>query len=532
MLPVAHPRLARQRQQHVSARGGRPSAAGHTAPETQSASLAARLRQGIAVADVESASLVDEDRQDGGGCAAGGAAGTPPRTPTSGSVEPSVADMESANLTDVETQSSTVDPMEDASAVTYEQVLKQRWQCDLCFEPHGSNETPWRLGDEWCAHGFCRRCVHGSVQWGGRCPYDNAPIPPLVVCGVMGTLEYVYHEKRAEARRTGGIMCSTTDCPGVAPSVEGKTPRPVTCAECDLRHCGRVLCGTPWTAGHRCWDLVEEERRRGEQEVATWTLYRSLDARTLQTKRRLAVGPRFRPCPGCGAMVEHLGGCNIVYHEACRTRWCFACRRIGSCSDFDCQGPSSGPPTPRRRQPPLSGSAMLAARRTSPSRMAMQLLTSVVVLLAGYAALVGGLRVDTFLPRSKGFLNSSVAILSTCPPTLSCYSVAGVAPAAQVLAESVVAKDSGDVLDLAKGAGVSIAVTAVAREVGNVFALAKEAGDALAEGALPAVLAHADADGEAREAAPEAPVIFVKETVTFAKGLLHRNVPYGTLLEA
>ena len=32
-----------------------------------------------------------------------------------------------------------------------------------------------------------------------RCAYDNTPIPSIVVCGAMGTGEYVYHEKCAEA---------------------------------------------------------------------------------------------------------------------------------------------------------------------------------------------------------------------------------------------------------------------------------------------------------------------------------------------
>merc|ERR1719221_1741206 len=66
-------------------------------------------------------------------------------------------------------------------------------------------------------------------------------------------------------------------------------------------------------------------------------------------------------------MVEHAGGCNIVYHESCRTRWCFACRRIGTCTDFDCRSPGSGPPsgqsTPRRasaRGPAAAGASVAA----------------------------------------------------------------------------------------------------------------------------------------------------------------------------
>ena len=40
----------------------------------------------------------------------------------------------------------------------------------------------------------CRWCSLSPLpfwRWGGRCPYDNTPIPAIVVCGAMGTGEYV-----------------------------------------------------------------------------------------------------------------------------------------------------------------------------------------------------------------------------------------------------------------------------------------------------------------------------------------------------
>lgn len=222
-------------------------------------------------------------------------------------------------------------------------MVAYRWQCDLCFESHGQYDTPWRLRDEFCNHSFCHRCILGSIRWGGRCPYDNTPIPQIVICGAMGTGEYVYHEKLAESRRTSGIMCSVADCPGVVPAAEGKPSRSMACKQCGARHCGRKVCGAPWSDGHRCWDIVEEERRCSEQ--GWWS--NSSDAHVEKTVRRLALTPRFRPCPDCGVMVEHVGGCNMVYHESCRARWCFVCRRLGTCSDFDCRSPESGPPTPK-----------------------------------------------------------------------------------------------------------------------------------------------------------------------------------------
>lgn len=280
----------------------------------------------------------------------------------------SVSSAAFSSETERETErSSTVEPVpsEDGEAIA-EQVKAERWQCDLCFEPFLKFETPWRLGEE-CNHSLCRRCVLGSIRWGGRCPYDNTPIPAIVVCGAMGTGEYVYHEKLTEARRTGGVPCSVSDCPGVAPSC-GTRAAPSSCNCCGTRHCGRTVCGVPWSAGHRCWDMEQEEipRPRGHDFQAT-------------TRRRLMSAPRFRPCPQCGVMVEHSGGCNMIYHDTCRTRWCFICRRVGTCQDFDCKAPTGGsqPPTPRG---PIPG----PERATERGRKAM---SSSAALMAGMVLL-------------------------------------------------------------------------------------------------------------------------------------------------
>jgi len=297
-----------------------------------------------------------------------------------GSADPNLTDAESASGTEVETQSSSnVDPLEDLdrARALMEQTLNQRWQCDLCYD-HFQHETSWRLGDEGCSHSLCRQCVLGCIRWGVRCPYDNVQIPPIVICGAMGTGEYIYHEKCAEVmseagngvlidrvQRTGGIACVSTDCPGVAPAVdelEGGTAavagrrsstsaasaigpgRPTACSTCGTRVCGRRVCGAPWTHGHRCWDVLERERRSAEHEMELRMLHRTLDVRAIGTRRRLAKGPRIRPCPHCGVMVEHAGGCNMVYHDSCQTRFCFICRRVGTCSDFDCRKHSDRQP--------------------------------------------------------------------------------------------------------------------------------------------------------------------------------------------
>jgi len=333
-----------------------------------------------------------------------------PSRSASSSSEPSLADVESASLADTEAQSSSVDPLEDgeAAAAAAEQVKAERWLCDLCFEPNPCFETPWSLQDERCNHSFCRRCLLGSIRWGGRCPYDHTPIPPIVVCGAMGTGEYVYHEKLNEARRTGGVPCSVSDCPGIASSVDGRQPRASGCRTCGTRHCGRRVCGVPWSEGHRCWDLLEEETlRRGRDFQAA-------------TSRRLASAPRFRPCPQCSAMVEHGGGCNMVYHESCRTRWCFICRRVGTCQDYDCKAPTSGPPTPRG-PPPATTSSSVSGATSASNRKAVSPLTfimalvSLVVLLAFDTCL--GLRLAVHRKGLPLFLSKLAEVPDTCGQT-------------------------------------------------------------------------------------------------------------------
>mmetsp|Transcript_57543 Transcript_57543/g.124414 ORF Transcript_57543/g.124414 Transcript_57543/m.124414 type:complete len:344 (+) Transcript_57543:3-1034(+) len=336
--------------------------------------------------------------------------------PGSATMDDDDADASDRSMSSEDTASSQEPSLTDLEGAAAQQALAHGWECDLCFESHGQHETLWCLVDPQCGHSFCIRCVRGSIQWGGRCPYDNTPIPPIVVCGVMGMGEYTFHEKREKANKTGGIMCSGWDCPGVAPACEDHPPQFVECPVCPRLHCGRGICSTPWTEGHRCWDIVEEEQRLAEErraeqrgldyeerrrlvedlrrahitrqavymelqraqseagtpegvesaqqelqraEEEVWRtelmvrrLYNAEDADLSEpglriiasvqsTTRRLASAPRFRPCPTCGAMVEHWGGCNMVYHESCRTAWCFVCRSVGTCSDYDCKAPSS-----------------------------------------------------------------------------------------------------------------------------------------------------------------------------------------------
>lgn len=230
------------------------------------------------------------------------------------------------------------------------------WECDICFSTCRSSEASWQLQDERCYHTFCKHCLRGCIEHcDSKCPHDGGAISAIEQCGVLDTSAYVSHEQRREWLRVGGIRCPVEFCPGLAPSHPSNEISMVACTTCRALLCGRSICGAPWTEGHRCADIIEEEavRAREDEErvreaarraaqareqaraVPAWTHDRS--GSMSDTHQRLAEAPRFRICPGCGAMAEHDGGCNMVLHSDCGTRWCFICLRVGTCSDYNCR---------------------------------------------------------------------------------------------------------------------------------------------------------------------------------------------------
>jgi len=237
------------------------------------------------------------------------------------------------------------------------QTRLKRWQCDLCYTMCFSSDSKWEVSDDHCKHSFCLRCIRGCIQWGLRCPFDGTPFSQIMVCGALGDRAYIAHEKAAEARRTGGLACNVDTCPGVIPSEELPTeddPRPVMCAKCEAQMCGRAVCAVPWTPGHRCWDLLETEALVEIEHLAG-----------------MSSVPRVRPCPGrgCGVMVEHIGGCNMMHHRRCGTTWCFLCRRVGTCTHYKCVA-SPAPETVK--QVPLRPEARHESARCQARRVARE----------------------------------------------------------------------------------------------------------------------------------------------------------------
>jgi len=111
----------------------------------------------------------------------------------------------------------------------------------------------------------------------------------------------------------------------------------------------------------------------------------------------------------------------MLYHASCGTRWCFVCRRVGTCSDFDCRAtdamsrapstpPSSTPSLTPRQTPRGSPSpptyAERAAKKGPPLRGTVLMVFSMLVMLVGVATCMGlGFQQLRGLPRS-GFLGA------------------------------------------------------------------------------------------------------------------------------
>lgn len=229
---------------------------------------------------------------------------------------------------------------EDVLEVIETRVKASRWKCDICFEVLCDFDTMWDISDSRCKHRFCRHCLSGCIQWGGRCPYDGIAISAVEECGALSRTDFIFREKCRASTRAGRLMCPMETCIGLLHFVrETSPPQPAmrNCRTCGKGVCARRSCGLPWTPGHRCADIIAAEQAEQDRQAAEtgWT------SSVGRTKRQLAAAPRFRLCPTCGVMVEHDGGCNMMYHDTCRTRWCFVCQRVGTCSDFNCKAPES-----------------------------------------------------------------------------------------------------------------------------------------------------------------------------------------------
>lgn len=141
------------------------------------------------------------------------------------------------------------------------------------------------------------------------------------------------------------MMCPMETCVGlVHVAWEASPPQPSRrdCRKCGTSVCARRTCGVPWTKGHRCADIIEAQRQAAEQRAAAEAaeVVDAFGGSVNRTRLQVEAAPRFRPCPTCGVMVEHDGGCNIMYHSTCGTSWCFVCQRVGTCGHFHCKAPA------------------------------------------------------------------------------------------------------------------------------------------------------------------------------------------------
>lgn len=253
-------------------------------------------------------------------------------------------------------------------------VHEARVACNVCCETLTITDVPITL--DGCKHVFCRSCIVGLVRFGPhnpRCPYSECgvPITPLDEAAVFGTRDFVGREKSRRAFAENGMVCPSSDCVGVFPVIASELPSRSHCDTCGADYCGRRACGTPWMAGHRCPDIIEQERLREERRQAMQREEeRQREAQRQAMQRELGLqggdrwqrgqleqqemwdpsnilgrireAPKFQLCPDCGTMTELESGCNIVSHfPGCGAEWCWACGGRGTCGHYHCRGDAS-----------------------------------------------------------------------------------------------------------------------------------------------------------------------------------------------
>lgn len=198
-----------------------------------------------------------------------------------------------------------------ASQRAENEIRARRWFCVLCCEQYGAGHVRWEL--ECCARPrpMCASCLRRCCANKWECPFDGARIPMLVVCGVStSSAEYVTAVQLERTRTEKRPPCPATECHGLL------QPRDRLFVECDVcrsRRCARAGCGEAYEHGHRC---------------------------TSETDLASRLQPAVRRCPGCGLFCDKTVGCNIVFHAACRTQWCYLCGedvQRGGCTHSRCQ---------------------------------------------------------------------------------------------------------------------------------------------------------------------------------------------------
>lgn len=202
--------------------------------------------------------------------------------------------------------------------------------CPACLE---EVVDPIRL--PVCNHVYCTGCLRHfifSIAASREGPFpivcfgdDNKcrqPIP-LVILGrrILSADQYRTLLENSflsyiRARPAEYRYCPTADCPQVyrVPcSGKGKGSNikhagvlmPIRCPSCFIRICRG--CHTVFHEGLTC-DEQEEERRGGDRLFRRW-LEKS----------------GAKECPGCGASIQKVDGCNHVKCSACETHICWVC---------------------------------------------------------------------------------------------------------------------------------------------------------------------------------------------------------------
>jgi hypothetical protein len=195
--------------------------------------------------------------------------------------------------------------------------------CPVCMENFSSSMVVV-LGE--CKHQVCTSCAYTYLDMAAKeraafpipCPTCREKLDPQrCLAALAGTgasftaLETLIIQRMhlSQVRYCPNEKCAQIFDWFDDPSLEGCATRcQVTCSACSAVFC--VECKVPWHEGKSC--EASRAERAGDKSLQT-----------------LAQANRWRPCPGCGELVEKRSGCNFVVCR-CGCGFCYICGGVYS----------------------------------------------------------------------------------------------------------------------------------------------------------------------------------------------------------
>jgi len=193
------------------------------------------------------------------------------------------------------------------------QASPPRFACIICMESKPTSSASPAISRS-CSHRFCKPCLQICIEAAfSSKTTSSSPRPKCPECPSEITFEYVQKVFPTLTSAYSDYLlrtyllsipeyrpCLKPSCPG-GQLHSGKSEQPiVTCPLCSGKSC--FTCRIPWHASRTCAQVKDEDRANEE-----------------------LLGRLTKVCPGCGARVEKVDGCDHMTCR-CKSEWCWLCR--------------------------------------------------------------------------------------------------------------------------------------------------------------------------------------------------------------